>query len=240
MAQAKIAEIQSNQRVDFAGKTGSGKTFLAQYLLRPMRRLVVIDPKRTLGTPKWRMELPTKDNLKKLRDGESARIRFFDPPTIDKDGYPNWDSVFELVWEVEDCVLYIDEMYSATKNGYMTWPLRRLYTQGRELGIGVWASTQRPSRVPLEMFTEAEWSFIFMLNMQEDRKRIAKATGAAEIENPIRDEHGFWVYNVLWSNAYYMRRLEPPGKTYRSDFDVQLEEIAQGEYAGSETFTRSG
>jgi len=90
------------------------------------------------------------------------------------------------------------------------------------------------------MFTEAEWSFIFMLNMQEDRKRIAKATGAAEIENPIRDEHGFWVYNVLWSNAYYMHRLEPPGRTYRSDFDVQLEEIAQGEYAGSETFTRSG
>src|SRR4051812_37136466 len=112
MADQNPLQIHSNQRVSFAGKTGSGKTFLAQYLLRGFKRLIVIDPKMVLGTPKWNLQEPDNKLLKALKKGEPARLRFFNPPAINKDGEPIWDSIFELAWEVADVTVYIDEMYS--------------------------------------------------------------------------------------------------------------------------------
>lgn len=216
-------KIHGNQRVAFAGKTGSGKTFLAQYLLRSFSRLLVVDPKMSLGIPKWNLLEPERKIVKELEKGGSGRLRFYDPPAVNKDGEPVWDSIFELAWQLGDVTVYIDEMYGAVPNGHMSYPLRRLYTQGRERGIGVWSSTQRPSFVPLEMFSEAEWDFIFMLRMEEDRKRIAKATGAVEILDPIRDEHGFYIYNQLWTGAIYKAEFEPPGKRYKTKWDIEQE-----------------
>lgn len=220
---APVLKITSSQRIAFAGKTGSGKTFLARYLLRPFRRLIVIDPKMVLGIPKWNLEPLDSKILKDLRAGEAGRVRIWEPPAYDKDGNPNWDAIFELVWELGNITLYIDEMYSVCVNGRLSPALRRLYTQGREPGIGTWASTQRPAFVPNEMFSEAEWDFIFMLRMEKDRKKIADGTGCAEILEPIRDEHGFWIYNQLWSEAIYKDKFEPPGKKYKSRWDIEQE-----------------
>jgi hypothetical protein len=219
-------QILSSQRVSFAGKTGSGKTFLAQYLLRGFKRLVVIDPKMSLGTPKWNLDVPDRKVIKALEKGEPGRIRYWIPPEISKSGEPVWDSIFEWVWTLGDVAVYIDEMYSVALNGRMSYPLRRLYTQGREPGIGVWASTQRPSYVPLEMFSEAEWMFVFMLNIEEDRKKIARGTGAVEFERPIKDEHGFWLYNQLWESAIYKSAFEPPERRYKAK-KVLLEDQAK-------------
>src|SRR5207253_572989 len=126
--------IYSYQRAAFTGKTGSGKTFAARELLRPMRRLVVIDPKMQLiADRKWRLEAPSREAWKALREGGFARIAIWQPPAIDDDGFPNWDSIFNDIWEIQDVCLWIDEMYMVAKNGRLTFPLRRLYTIGRSL-----------------------------------------------------------------------------------------------------------
>ena len=201
--------IHSWQRVSFAGKTGSGKTYAANYLLKPIRRLIVIDPKMQLVSDrKWRLEPPTKDAWRALRKGEYARIGIANPPAIDQEGFPIWDSIFELAWEVQDIVIYIDEMYSVAKNGRLSYPLRRLYTQGRSMGIGVWAATQRPSWVPNEMFSESEWSFTFTLRIADDRKKVARSLGFDQIQEPIRDLHGFWVAYVTWVEPMYFTQLD--------------------------------
>lgn len=201
--------IHSWQRVAFAGKTGSGKTYAANYLLKPIRRLIVIDPKMQLvADRKWRLEPPTNDAWRALRKGEYARIGISQPPAIDNEGFPIWDSIFELAWEVQDIVIYIDEMYSVAKNGRLSYPLRRLYTQGRTMGIGVWASTQRPSWVPMEMFSESEWSFTFTLRIIDDRKKVARSLGFDQVIEPIRDLHGFWVAYVTWPDPLYFQQLD--------------------------------
>lgn len=219
----KPLKLMSNDRVAFAGKTGSGKTFLARYLTRTFKRLIVVDPKMTLGIPNWNLQDLDAKGLKELRNGRGARVRFWNPPKVNANGEPVWDDIFELAWELGDITVYIDEMYAVCLNGRMSWPLRRLYTQGREMGIGVWTSTQRPSFVPTEMFSEAEWDFIFMLRMEADRKKIAAATGATEILEPIRDLHGFWIYNQLWAEAVYKERFEAPGKLYKARWDIEQE-----------------
>ena len=195
--------ISSDNRVSFAGKTGSGKTFLARELTKSFSRLIAIDPKAQMGS-EWRLQPLTQKGLKELKKGNPGRIHIYEPPEIDSDGFPVWDEIFNFVWEIGDLPVYIDEMYSVAKNGRLSYPLRRLYTQGRTRGNGVWASTQRPSFVPLEMFSEAEWSFTFMLRMEEDRKRIARAIGSDLIEEPIRDPHGFYAYYQTWDDPIYM------------------------------------
>jgi DNA helicase HerA-like ATPase len=203
--------MRSWQRVAFAGKTGSGKTFAARFLLRStqIRRLIVIDPKMALvGDKSWRLEPPSRQAEKALRDGEFARIVYWQAPEIDNDGFPIWDKIFEFAWDVGDIVIYIDEMYSVAKNGRLSYPLRRLYTQGRALGIGVWAATQRPSFVPMEMFSESEWSLIFTLRMEDDRKKVARSLGFDQIMEPIRDEHGFWIVYQTWPDPLYFRQLD--------------------------------
>src|SRR5215471_2304087 len=177
--------IHSWQRVAFTGKTGSGKSFAARYLLRPIRRLLAIDPKMQLVADRqWRLEAPSRESLNALKKGEYARIVYWQPPAIDSDGFPVWDSIFELAWELGDVVVYIDEMYSVAKNGRLSYPLRRLYTQGRFPMIGVWAATQRPSFVPLEMFSEAEWAFVFTLRIEADRKKVAASLGFDQVQQP--------------------------------------------------------
>jgi len=201
--------IHSWQRVAFAGKTGSGKTYAARYLLQPIRRLICIDPKMQLvGDRSWRLEAPSRQAYKALSDGEYARIVIWQPPALDSDGFPVWDSVFEYAWSIGDVVVYIDEMYSVAKNGRLSWPLRRLYTQGRFPGIGVWASTQRPSFVPLEMFSESEWSFTFTLRVKKDRVTVADNLGFDQVQQPIRDVHGFWAAYQTWPEPMYFSQLD--------------------------------
>jgi hypothetical protein len=38
--------------------------------------------------------------------------------------------------------------------------LVRIWTKGRSIGSGLWAATQRPSLVPLEMYDQAEHLFL--------------------------------------------------------------------------------
>lgn len=193
--------------MSLAGKTGSGKTYAAEFLLKKIRRKIVIDPKQSPAIDKWNLLPFDKESIKLLEDGKDASIRIWEPPAIDKDGFPVWDAIFELAWDLAPITIYIDEMYSVAKNGKMSYPLRRLYTQGREHDVGLWASTQRPKFVPKEMFTEAEWGFVFMLKREDDRKEIAADSGYDLIEEPIRDLHGFWVYYETWPEPIYYPEL---------------------------------
>jgi hypothetical protein len=218
--------INSYERAAFTGKTGSGKTYAARELLKPTRRLIVIDPKMQLiGDRKWRLEAPTREAVKALRDGEFARIAYWQPPAIDDDGFPVWDSIFNDAWEIQDVVIWIDEMYMVAKNGRLSFPLRRLYTIGRSLGIGVWAATQRPAWVPIEMFSEAEWGFTFSLQIAKDRKLVAANLGFDALEQPIRDIHGFWVTNQTWPDPLYFRQLDARAEIDMADEAERVNDI---------------
>lgn len=221
--------IRGNQRVAFAGKTNSGKTFMARHLLHSFPRLIAIDPKNVLWKPGWRTDYWSDKGVSELKKGNPARIRISVPPTLDANDNPVWDDIFRVAWDIGDVTVYIDEMYSVCINGRLSWPLRRLYTQGREMGIGVWACTQRPSFVPLEMFSEAEWSFLFMLRMEEDRKRVARAIGDDVLLQPIRDVHGFFMYFETWGSPIYKEIFDP--KTGLGEENV--EELESPDYSNA-------
>jgi len=208
-----IINVKPDQRVLFVGKTGSGKTYLAEYMSQPISRLIALDPKPSLR--KWEgLETVTSINhphVRALKRGENRRIRVPDP----QGGMPGWIPWLQLVWQLGDVTLYIDEI------NLVVYPRRnppiefsRLYQQGRERGIGVWGATQRPVNIPLICVTEAEWIFEFRVGNKADRNLIADyGDDSGRMAQPIRDEHGFFTFNQSWREAVYTPRLTKQQET---------------------------
>lgn len=199
--------IRSNERVALLGKTGSGKTFAAHQLTRSLPRLVALDPKGTLGAAQeWGL---TDWNERIARDyarGKPARIRVL-PPGPDDDPYTYWLPFLRWFYESGNGTLYIDEIYGVTPPGRQPSPeLTAIYTRGRELGLGCFAASQRPSWVPLFMLSEAEWILTFRLLLEEDRRRMAAICGPALLE-PVRDPYGYYLFNTQWDTPVYSRGI---------------------------------
>lgn len=192
-------KIKASERVLIAGKTGSGKTWLARRLLARIPRLVVIDPKSTLAD--WNLKEPSDRDWNKFDRGEYGRYRIQSPVTSDLESW--YDDLFGYLYECGELTIYIDEAYAVTPPGQKPgkW-LSACYTRGREKGIGVWSSTQRPAWIPLFMLSEADWFLVFRLSLEQDRKRIAALAGDS-VMAPIPDPHGLWRYHIGDESAMY-------------------------------------
>ena len=190
--------IRSDERVGLVGKTGSGKTYAAERLLAPVRRLVVADPKGNLRD-RWGLAEPDGRTARALDSGEPVRVRYGFPADGD------WDSVFQRVYEAGDVTLYVDEAYGVLKSGRPTAGLTACYTRGREMGVSVWTATQRPAWVPLFMLSESDWYLMFRVQLAEDRKRMAQLIGPAALRT-VRG-HAFWLYHTSWDGPVYYKKV---------------------------------
>jgi DNA helicase HerA-like ATPase len=192
--------------VAFVGKTGSGKTYAAKLLSAQLPRLVVFDPKGTLYDAGWNLEEWNDGTAKRLEKGKPVRIRIAAP--LDN----NWEPYFRDCYFAGNCTVYIDELYGVLERANAGDYLRALYTRGRELNIGVWASTQRPSWVPLFALSEADWIFLFRLQMETDRKRMSEIMGQSVRRQELKN-HEVLVYHQTWENPKHYDRVNAKTKT---------------------------
>ena len=197
--------IKHDERVFICGRTGSGKTFLAKHLISRYSRVIVVDPKGTFhadGLENW-----NRSSRKKIfNDDKPFKIRI--PPLIADNQEEAYDEYFSELYEADNYLIYIDELYgvvTGVKGG--KW-LRALYTQGREFGISVIASTQRPAWIPTFTMSEAEWFFCFQLQMLKDRMTMAENGMGKAVQTKIPHEHGFYYYhNKTMQEPVYVSQL---------------------------------
>lgn len=197
-------QIQQTDRTFIVGQTESGKTYVAERILAPAERLVVIDSK---GNLRNRFKLRSFDSKARrlLSKGKPVRVQITQP-ILDLNDLPlYYEPIFKELLEYGDLTVYIDETSRVT--GYRSTVLAyfgAMYTQGRELNkVGVVASVQRPSLLPLVMISEAQHLFAFRLNMDADRKRMSESMGL-QVREPIPDKHGFWYKRVdMLEPVYY-------------------------------------
>ncbi len=184
--------------------TGTGKTYLARHLTAKIPRLVIIDTKGTLrdwNTIAW------EQGHGKLKSSEPIRLRV-QPPIDVKSINEYLDNVFLTCYRAGNLTVYIDEVYGVTPPGSSVMPsLFGLYTRGRELGIGVFSASQRPSWLPLVAISESEHFFEFRLQLADDRKRMAAFMGE-EVLNTPNDPHGFYYYRAGDADSVYYSKLE--------------------------------
>lgn len=191
-----IPRIKTSDRVALVGSTGSGKSTWAQVKLAGVRRLVVIDPKGNMDKKKWNLQ-PWKTGYKELlkRNG-SARL-YVGP--LSRSGF---DALFAYLLTLRNVLIYIDELYAVGPDQGSQY-LRALYTMGRALGLGVWAATQRPKRVPPFAFSEAEFIVTFRLGRRADRQFMVEEMGdqGKIYQYPPLRNYEYVIYNAIVGGA---------------------------------------
>lgn len=199
-----LIRIRSDSRVFFCGKTGSGKTYAAHRVCRPIKRLIVLDPKATIPAEHWKLAPWDREARTLLRNGEPIRALIRAP--IGPGAEEEWDRAYKAVLEAGNATIYVDEVYGVVETGRPSPYLTAIWTRGRELGIGAFASSQRPAWVPIVMMSEAEHHFVFRLTVGDDRRRMAEFLGPKVME-VIRDTHGLFYARAEWNEPIYLPAL---------------------------------
>ncbi|MEK5046155.1 ATP-binding protein [Bacillus sp. FSL L8-0637] len=196
-----MERIATDEHVFIAGKTGSGKSFLAEVYLAGFEYVVMLDTKgqslerRKKGEGLWRGLREGKDfvlieRLAELNEVETKKIIYCPIPEEQNEEY--YDLLMKWVYDRQNTVLWIDELMQVCPSPFKyPFHLKSLYTRGRFVDSVVWACTQRPATIPSDVISNSTHYFVFDLNKAADRKRMSDDTGCDEfLERP--GYRNFW------------------------------------------------
>jgi len=195
--------IGTDEHVFVAGQTGTGKSFLAEIYLAGFEHVIKLDTKgevyerRKKKEPIWRGLTENKDytvieNLSQIEDVETKKIIY--APAFEEQESEFYDALMKYVYERENTILWIDELMSVADSP-IRYPkyLRALMTRGRSKNAVVWALTQRPMDIPSIVLANTTHYFVFDMQLPQDRKKIAEATGCPEfLDKP--NHRNFWYF----------------------------------------------
>lgn len=194
--------IETSEHVFIPGKTGSGKSFLAEVYLAGYDHVVKLDTKgevyerRRDKKPIWLNLVEGKDftvieHLRDLERVETPKIIY--APVFEEQTQEFYDALLKWVYLRENTVIWIDELMSIAEVGKYPPYLKALMTRGRSRNAAVWALTQRPMDIPTIVLANTTHFFVFNLNLPQDRKKMAETTGMTEFLDAPGYRH-FWYY----------------------------------------------
>jgi hypothetical protein len=204
----KMSKIKQSEHVFICGRTGSGKTFLAETYLAGFPNVVVLDTK---GFVDWNLAgfPPVYDSLselvKNVKDGKA--IYRPNPFEMDMEFY---DKFFEWVYERQNTIVYIDELMSIATSSQIPFFLKAILTRGRQRNTACWSLTQRPSGIPIICMSEATHFFVFDLNIKEDRDRLKKITGNEIMDYKPSELCKINGKNMEYPFFYYNYKMDKP------------------------------
>jgi hypothetical protein len=195
----RAIKMRENDRAVFIGKTGCGKTTLAQFLIEDEDKpfSFVWNPKGSDSIYKWRHKHVT--SLKAVyaaADKEERRIIYTPDPYLAEDEANQAEFGYWL-YEKKNRRVYLDEATSIVYNGVKVprW-LNALINRGRERGLSVATATQRPSGVPSNVLSESEHWYIFQTILPQDRAKVEAITGISIEDQMSLNDHEFFYFNL--------------------------------------------
>lgn len=180
-----IPSLKQADRATLIGCSGSGKTTLAEYILRFFPYVVVLDTKGFIDWPGYKLykarkvssflKTAKRDNdakvFKQLVNAPENKIIFRPSAKWLRDD-AQIEQFFQWIYWRENCVLYVDEATSITTSTYIPDSFFDCIVRGREKGIQVFTSTQRPSGIKPELLTETEHVYCFRLRNGADKEKV--------------------------------------------------------------------
>jgi len=195
------------------GKTGSGKTTLALTLLPAYKHVIAIDPIHVL-----KEKLPDTFHLcrspEELSRAGRRYQRLLYQPSPEHMGWESYDLVYHWCFNRGNTMVYTDEALRVMRpSGQAPRWMEACYTAGRQKGVGMITSTQRPAKVDLRVMSEAEHYVAFALKLPQDRKRMAELLGDERIVTQPAKGYGFY-YNSGDGDhlGYFSLKLDPHEK----------------------------
>ena len=201
-----LNQIKQSEHVFIAGKTGTGKSMLAEIYLAGFPRVVKLDTKneaeerREKGKPLWRgleeyVDFEVCETLEEVKHSEFHHIIYVPKPEeMNMEGY---NAFLEWAYNEKQITVWIDELMSVCESVQKYPPaIKTICTRGRSRSVQLVACTQRTLDNPTIILANTTHYFIFPLGLDQDRKKVAIATGQpALLEVPDKqDKHVFWYY----------------------------------------------
>jgi hypothetical protein len=187
-------EYKAGQHVSTLGSTGNGKTYLNLQLLGATAReelpavVLAMKPKddtiekfrKTCGFRKVTTWPPPYSMWKPQHPpGWVLAPRHTFNPDVDEDEHAR---IFHRAildsYKRGKRILFADEAYSLDDELDLGRYLVTVWTKGRSNGCGLWAATQKPTHVPLWMYSQASHLFLSFDPDKRARDRYREISGA--------------------------------------------------------------
>lgn len=204
--------IKPDEHVFIAGQTGTGKTQLGKKYLAGYENVVALDTKGTLTWP----EVPSKDLALVTTINELDKVpqkKIIYRPSFEELTLEVYDQFFKWCYYRGNTIVWVDELMGVCPSPFkMPDYYKAILTRGRELYVSVWSMTQRPSGIPALAMSESSHIFTFLLNMPQDREKIAQASGCREFLIPPgkKRDYVFWYYNFDMDRPVRAKLVEKP------------------------------
>lgn len=183
------------ERALIVGRSGSGKSLFARWLLQHMPGAIIYDTKGDDAFDSVGPIVSTMDAAWDALADESRPEDFVvlrpepdilaDPMELDQlllDHYDNGHGV----------TAYIDEGYQFHRNGRPGPGYLALLTRGRSRDISTITSTQRPAWLSMFALTEANHFYLLRLEHEDDMRRVGQVVGGYERRPRVPWHH--WDY----------------------------------------------
>lgn len=199
----KPPRIERDKRAIVVGRTGSGKTTLARYLLLASgQHVVIFNPKHTIGYSslpgvKIIRGFDAKAVCRSIRENRFTVINF-----DGSESTPEFmDSVIDYLHrKFTNICLCVDELFTLHTNGRPGPGLLGWLTRGRELKQSFIGLSQRPRWISRFVFSEADYIGGMDLKLLEDRKSMQENTGDDSFMSRLPPYYWRW-YNVADDEA---------------------------------------
>mgnify|MGYP001626164303 CR=1 FL=1 len=176
---SRYPKIDIGERMAIAGRTGSGKTTLASWMVRRSAGFwIVLNQKGDASLSRLGPNL-TMDTWEDALD-RGAKFAVIQPePERTIEEIDDW--IYALSEEWENIGLFVDELYYLTSNSRAGPGLTGWLTRGRSRRQSFIGLTQRPVWVSKFIFSESDYLVEMSLALKDDRKRMYEMSGMSEM-----------------------------------------------------------
>ncbi|MFQ5531333.1 MAG: hypothetical protein ACE5ES_01830 [Candidatus Nanoarchaeia archaeon] len=199
----KSLKIYNSDRIFIAGKSGSGKSYLAKEIFKALNRLVLVDYKHEVIIGGFGIIKSYSEFLDLVQKGHTKII--MRPSGTHEQINSELSKIETYIFNKGNWTIAFDELTKREKN-FMDLPpsLDNIVRMGRSRGVGIIVIHQRPSRLELGFMSEAEHFFIFTLNLRVDKDKMRGVIGDENIgliDKLDWDKHEFVYYSVREGKA---------------------------------------